>query len=70
MPSLKITQLSIEEVKQAIINNKLQDINILSFNQRKLYDLSNLQLGAIMRFMQDGSAFIRIEVCEDDRTEK
>ncbi len=70
MNNIKITQLSTEEVNQAIITNKLENIWVLTSELVKLYRIVDMQLGSVLRHMRTGSAFIRIEVCEDDRTEE
>lgn len=70
MPSMKVTQLSTDEVNQAIMDAKLEDIWVLTLEHPKLYRLSDIQIGAVVRHMRKGSAFIRLEITEDDRTEE
>lgn len=70
MPSMKVTQLSIDEVNQAIMDAKLEDIWVLTLEHSKLYRLIDIQMGTVIRHMRKGSAFIRLEITEDDRTEK
>lgn len=70
MPSMKVTQLSTDEVNQAIMDAKLEDIWVLTLEHSKLYRLLDIQISAVIRHMRKGSAFIRLEITEDDRTEK
>ena len=70
MRSMKVTQLSTDEVNQAIMDAKLDDIWVLTLEHSKLYRLIDIQMGAVIRHMRKGSAFIRLEITEDDRTEE
>lgn len=70
MSTMKITQLSTEEVNQAIITNKLENIWVLTPQLVKLYRIVDMQLGSVLRHIHTGSAFIRLEISEDDRTEE
>lgn len=70
MSAMKVTQLSTDEVNQAIMDAKLEDIWVLTLEHSKLYKIIDMQMGAVIRHMCKGSAFIRLEITEDDRTEK
>ena len=70
MPSMKVTQLSTDEVNQAIMDAKLEDIWVLTLEHSKLYRIIDMQIGSVVRHMRKGSAFIRLEISEDDRTEE
>ena len=70
MPSMKVTQLSTDEVNQAIMDAKLEDIWVLTLAHPKLYRLSDIPMGVVIRHMRNGSAFVRLEITEDDRTEE
>ena len=70
MPSMKVTQLSTDEVNQAIIDAKLEDARVLSLAHPQLYRIIDMHMGAVVRHMCNGSAFIRLEVTEDDRAEE
>lgn len=70
MSTMKVTQLSTDEVNQAIIDNKLENIWVLTLEHTKLYRIIDMQIGAVLRHIRAGSAFIRLEISEDDRTEE
>lgn len=71
MSTMKVTQLSTDEVNQAIIDNKLENIWVLTLEHTKLYRIIDMQIGAVLRHIRTGSAFIRLEISEDDsRTEE
>ena len=68
MPSMKVTQLSTDEVNQAIMDAKLEDIWVLTLEHSKLYRIIDMQIGSVVRHMRKGSAFIRLVISKDDRT--
>lgn len=71
MSAMKVTQLSTDEVNQAIIDNKLENICVLTLEPTKLYRIIDMQIGAVLRHIRTGSAFLKIEVIKnDDRTEE
>lgn len=71
MSAMKVTQLSTDEVNQAIINNKLENICVLTLEPTKLYRIIDMQIGSVLRHIRTGSAFLKIEVIKnDDRTEE
>ena len=70
MPSMKVTQLSTDEVNQAIMDAKLEDIFVLTLERQRLYRIIDMQIGSVVGHMRKGSAFIRLEISEDDRTEE
>lgn len=70
MSGMKVIQLSTDDVNQAIIDNNLENIWVLTIDHKKLYRIIDMQMGVVLRLMRTGSAFIRLEISEDDRTEK
>lgn len=71
--NIKVTQLSIEEVKKKIYNNDVENVYILLENNGFiLRTLKYYQLDSIIKYMSsDGSAFLKIEVIEsNDRAEE
>lgn len=58
---LKVTQLTVEEVKKKIYDDDIENIYILSWSDLKVYALSYYQLRGIMKHMLDGSAFLKLE---------
>nr|DAR49683.1 MAG TPA: hypothetical protein [Caudoviricetes sp.] len=71
MSAMKVTQLSTDEVNQTIIDNKLENIYVLTPEPTKLYRIIDMQIGAVLRHIRKGSAFIRLEISADDsRTEE
>lgn len=72
MNNIKVTQLSIEEVKKKIYDNDIEDMYVLYGNgDLFLHSVLYCKLGHIIEYMSDGSAFLKIEVIkDDDRTEE
>ena len=70
MPSMKVTQLSTDEVNQAIMDAKLEDIWVLTLEHLRLCRMIDMQIGSVIGHMRKDSAFIRLEITEDDRAEK
>ena len=70
MPSMKVTQLTTDEVNQAIMDAKLEDIWVLTLEHLRLCRMIDMQIGSVIGHMRKGSAFIRLEITEDDRTEE
>lgn len=72
MNNIKVTQLSTDEVNQAIIDNKLGNICVIVLNLEhpKLYRIIDMQIGSVLSHIHTGSAFIRLEISKDDRTEE
>ncbi len=70
--NIKVTQLTIEEVKKKIYNNDVENVYILlEANGFILCALKYYRLESIIKYMLDGSAFLKIEVVKnDDRTEE
>lgn len=62
MSAMKVTQLSTDEVNQTIIDNKLENIYVLTSEPAKLYRVIDMQIGAVLRHIRTGSAFVKIEV--------
>lgn len=67
---LKVTQLTISEVKKKIYDNDIQDVYVLSKDTLNLSAISNCRLESIGRYMLTGSAFLTLEVENNDRTEE
>lgn len=70
MSSMKVIQLSTDEVNSAIIDNNLENIWVLTLEHKKLYRIIDMQIGSVLKHMRTGSAFIRLEISEDDRAEE
>ena len=51
---LKVTQLTVEEVKKKIYEDDIENIYILTLTDSKVYALSYYQLRGIMKHMLDG----------------
>lgn len=70
--NIKVTQLTIEEVKKKIYNNDVENVYILLEDRGFiLRTLKYYQLDSVIKHMLDGSAFLKIEVVKnDDRTEE
>lgn len=71
---LKVTQLTIPEVKKKIYDNDndIENVYVLSNNTLDLQAITNCRLESIRRYMLTDSAFLKIEVIkhDDDRTEE
>lgn len=67
---LKVTQLTISEVKKKIYDNDIQDVYVLSNDTLDLYAIKDCRLGSIRKHMLMGSAFLTLEVENNDRTEE
>lgn len=73
MNNIKVTLLSIEEVKKKIFDNDIDDVYVLTDedNGLNLRVIKYSRLDNVIRRISDGSAFLKIEVIkDDDRTEK
>lgn len=72
MNNIKVTQLSIEEVKKKIYNNDIENVYVLlEDGSFVLHTIEYCRLESIIRHMSEGSAFLKIEVIKDDnRTEE
>lgn len=73
MNNIKVTLLSIEEVKKKIFDNDIDDVYVLTDedNDLNLRVIKYDRLDNVIRRISDGSAFLKIEVIkDDDRTEK
>ena len=72
MNNIKVTQLSIEEVKKKIFDNDIEDVYVLANEDDGLNFrvIKYIRLDNLIRRTSDGSAFVRLEITEDDRTEK
>ncbi|MFQ9442273.1 MAG: hypothetical protein ACLR1A_04865 [Eubacterium ventriosum] len=73
MNNIKVTLLSIEEVKKKIFDNDIDDVYVLTDedNDLNLRVIKYNRLDNVIRRISDGSAFLKIEVIkDDDRTEK
>ncbi len=61
--NIKVTQLTIEEVKKKIYNNDVENVYILLEDRGFiLRTLKYYQLDSVIKHMLDGSAFLKIEV--------
>lgn len=67
---LKVTQLTISEVKKKIYDNDIQNVYVLSNDTLDLYAIKNCRLESIRKHMLMGSAFLTLEVENNDRTEE
>lgn len=67
---LKVTQLTISEVKKKIYDNDIQDVYVLSNDTLDLYAIKDCRLESIRKHMLMGSAFLTLEVENNDRTEE
>lgn len=65
MSIMKVTQLSTNEVNQAIMDAKLEDIWVLTIEHSRLYRIIDMQMGSVVRQMRKGSAFIKIEEVDE-----
>lgn len=66
MKNIKVTQLSIEEVKKKIYDNNINDMYVLVYSSLRLFALADCQLISIIRYMSDcDSAFLKIEVIKE-----
>ena len=73
MNNIKVTQLSIEEVKKKIFDKDIEGVYILADEDDglNLRLIKYNRLDNIIRRTSDGSAFLKIEVIKnDDRTEE
>lgn len=73
MNNIKVTQLSIEEVKKKIFDKDIEGVYILAEEDDglNLRVIKYSRLDNIIRRTSDGSAFLKIEVIKnDDRTEE
>lgn len=73
MNNIKVTQLSIEEVKKKIFDIDIEDVYVLADEDDglNLRVIKYSRLDNVIRRISDGSAFLKIEVIKnDDRTEK
>lgn len=73
MNNIKVTQLSIEEVKKKIFDKDIDCVYILADEDDglNLRVIKYSRLDNIIRRISDGSAFLKIEVIKnDDRTEE
>lgn len=73
MNNIKVTLLSIEEVKKKIFDNDIDDVYVLTDedNDLNLRVIKYDRLDNVIRRISDGSAFLKIKVIkDDDRTEK
>lgn len=67
---LKVNQLTISEVKKKIYDNDIQGVYVLSKDTLNLLAISNCRLESIERYMLTGSAFLTLEVENNDRAEE
>lgn len=67
---LKVTQLTISEVKKKIYDNDIQDVYVLSAATLDLHAIKDCRLESIRSYMSKGSAFLTLEVENNDRTEE
>nr|DAQ28173.1 MAG TPA: hypothetical protein [Caudoviricetes sp.] len=65
---LKVTQLTISEVKKKIYDNDIQDVYVLSNDTLDLHAIKDCRLESIRSYMLRGSAFLTLEVENNDRT--
>lgn len=71
--NIKVTPLSIEEVKKKIYDDDVENVYVLVSDGGcfMLYKIRYSRLKSIIEHMSDGSAFLKIEVVKnDDRTEE
>lgn len=76
MPSMKVTLLSIEDVKKKIFDNDTDTKNVyvlaLEDDGINLRPIKYCRLDKIIKYMSDGSAFLEIKegIKNDDRAEE
>ena len=70
MNNIKVTQLSIEEVKKKIYDNDIDNVYVLSNDTLDLNSIKDCKLESIRSYMLMGSAFLTLEVENSDRSEK
>lgn len=68
MNNIKVTQLSIEEVKKKIYDNDIENVYVLSNDTLYLHAIKDCKLESIRSYMLMGSAFLTLEVENNDRT--